>query len=456
MRLRPLFIGAAALALPHAANAADRWLLHDAVGASDAWTISGSERVRYEGLDGQFRPGANSTEHLTSLRTTLFAQYASGPIRIGGEMYDSRAYGGRTDGSIGTGEINTFELVQGYVAADFKAPFGPGSTASVQAGRMTLNLGSRRLVAADDYRNTINSYTGVKLEAKTASNQRLTLIYTLPQIRLPDDLPSVVHNRTHFDRESNGLTLWGGAFSTPGLPDGMLFDAAFYGLGEKDFSGHATRDRRLRTASARVIRNPAPGTVDFEAEAAYQYGSISASTAPGAARLDVAASLVHLDIGYQFTGPWKAHLSAEYDRASGDDAKSSYGRFDTLFGSRRNEYGPPGIYAAIGRANISTPGIRLEVTPNARWDAFAVYRGLWAASATDGFSTTGVRDPTGKAGHYAGQQVEGRVRYWLAPDALRLEANGAVLVKDGLLKDAPNAPHHGTTHYVALSLTASF
>ena len=31
-----------------------------------------------------------------------------------------------------------------------------------QAGRFTLNLGSRRLVAADDYRNATNGYTGLK------------------------------------------------------------------------------------------------------------------------------------------------------------------------------------------------------------------------------------------------------------------------------------------------------
>jgi hypothetical protein len=36
--------------------------------------------------------------------------------------------------------------------------FGPGSKLGFQAGRFTLNLGSRRLVAADDYRNTTSGY----------------------------------------------------------------------------------------------------------------------------------------------------------------------------------------------------------------------------------------------------------------------------------------------------------
>ncbi len=56
----------------------------------------------------------------------------------------------------------------------------------------------------------------------------------------------------------------------------------------------------------------------------------------------------------------------------------------------------------------------------------------------------------------AGQQVEGRVRYWIFPAALRLEVNAVVLFKAGLLLDAPNAPRTGNTRHVAVSLTQTF
>jgi hypothetical protein len=42
--------------------------------------------------------------------------------------------------------------------------FGTGTKLGLQAGRFTLNLGSRRLVAADDYRNTTNGYTGIRAD----------------------------------------------------------------------------------------------------------------------------------------------------------------------------------------------------------------------------------------------------------------------------------------------------
>jgi hypothetical protein len=275
-------------------------------------------------------------------------------------------------------------------------------------------------------------------------------------MRRPDDLPSILKNQVAFDRESTDLVLWGGAVAKPGLPGGLAVDALFVGLDEHDGHARPTRDRALRTADARVIRNPAVRRFDFEVEAAYQFGSVRAGTRPADPELDVSATFFHADAGYTFGSAWKPRLSVEYDRASGDDDKASYGRFDTLFGMRRGDFAPGGIYSAFVRTNISTPGVRLEATPSPRLDGFLGYRLLWAASATDSLASTGVRDPTGRSGTYAGQQAEGRVRYWIVPNALRLEVNAAVLFKAGLLVDAPNAPRTGDTRHVAAQLTATF
>ena len=73
------------------------------------------------------------------------------------------------------------------------------------------------------------------------------------------------------------------------------------------------------------------------------------------------------------------------------------------------------------RSNLISPGVRLEVTPSPRWDAFVTYRPLFLASATDSFATTGVRDRTGRSGNFAGQQIETRLRYWAIPDAMLLD-----------------------------------
>jgi hypothetical protein len=429
------------------------WRLHEAVGAPKALKLSGSVRARYEVIDGQARAGLPSSEDLVNFRSTLLAEYTSGAFRFGTELWDSRVYGGKRGGAVSTGEVNALEFVQAYAAADFRA--GAGAHGTLQAGRFVMNLGSRRFVAADDYRNTTNGYTGVKLDLTGKGGAAATLFYTLPQVRLPDGQPALLDNRVRFDRESGDLKLWGAIAAAPVAGLG-LGEAGFIGLQERDAPGRPTRDRNLRTVTARLIRNPAPHRFDYETEAAYQFGEVSAGTAASAPALDVSAYFVHLDAGYQFAGRWKPHLSVEYDRVSGDHGAGRYNRFDTLYGMRRGDFAPAGLYNAIARANLSTPGLRLEATPSARLDGFVTVRAMWLASETDAFSATAVRDASGRSGRHAGEQLEGRVRYWLVPDSLRLEADAAWLHKGRFLEAAPNRPAPGDTAYLSLNLTASF
>ncbi len=431
-------------------------LLHAAIGAPDDLVISGSLRGRYETMDGQSRAGFGASDELYSIRSTLLAEYRGDGLRIGAEMFDSRAYGSKPGSAIGTSEVNTFELVQAYVGADLIAPFGAGSKASVQFGRFMLNLGSRRLVAADDFRNTTNSYTGGRVDLRLRGGVAATFIYTLPQMRRPDNLAAILDNKQQVDRESFDLQLWGGLLTKARAIGPAMAEIGYFRLREQDTPGRPNRSRNLHTIDARLIRDPAAGKIDGEGEIIYQIGSVRASLAPTARPLDVSAWFLHLDSGYSFPGSLKARLSMEYDYASGDGSGRSYGRFDTLFGMRRADFPPSGIYAQIGRANISTPGVRLEIAPTPRLDAFMVYRAMWLADRTDAFSTTGVRDPNGRSGSFAGHQIEGRARYWLIPRILRGEVNAAWLDKGRFLKTAPNAPRTGNTTYGAFAMTASF
>ncbi|MBO0749135.1 MAG: alginate export family protein, partial [Porphyrobacter sp.] len=91
--------------------------------------------------------------------------------------------------------------------------------------------------------------------------------------------------------------------------------------------------------------------------------------------------------------------------------------------------------------------------PSKRWDGFVAYRALWLDSATDSFAFTGVRDPSGASGKFAGHQVEARARYWLVPKMLRLETGGAVLFNGRFLDSAPNANGFGDPLYGYVDLT---
>lgn len=460
--IRPLSIVLATLwliaaALHPAAHAAERnaWTIHSSIDATDNLKLSGSFRTRYEAIDGQPRPGLDASQDLLTFRTKLFAEYTWNNVRIGGELYDSRAYLSEAGSGVGTGEVNAFEPVQAYVAVDFKDPLGERTSASVQAGRFMLNLGSRRLVAADDYRNTTNGYTGLKVDVKRAGGPSASIIYTLPQRRLPDDLPSVLDNDIKLDKEGSALTLWGGIVTLPNAIGRSAVELSYFNLTEKDQPDLATRNRRLHTWSARLFKDSAPGTWDCDLEGMYQTGSIAASTAASAEILDVNAYFYHLEVGYQSSGAWTPRFSIEYDEASGDDRARDYRRFDTLFGMRRADLAPSGTYSAVARANIRAPGLRLELTPSSRLDAFVSYKALWLESRTDSFSTSGVRDPAGRSGDFAGHQLDTRLRYWLIPKMLRFEGDVVLLFKGRFMESAPNAPRTGDTHYYSLSLTMS-
>ncbi|HET9642715.1 MAG TPA: alginate export family protein [Burkholderiaceae bacterium] len=424
--------------------------------AGDGLSLSGNLRLRGEAIDGQARAGVNSSDALFETRLQLRAQWQHDWLRLVAELHDSRAWGANPGTPLSTGEVNALEPAQAYVQADLGDWLGRGTSTSVQAGRFGLELGSRRLLAMDDYRNTITAYTGLRADVSTSGGIRATALYVLPLLRLPDDGPSLRRNAAELDRESFDTVLWGGFLARQRKGSALLAEASFLHLGERDAPGRPTRDRSLNSLGLRVLRDPRPAAFDWGLEGIYQWGGISASLAPTAARQAVSATFLRLHAGYSFPGAWKPHVLFEFDRASGDGRGPTYGRFDFLYGMRRADLGPAGLYNAVGRSNVISPGIRVEVTPSQRVDGFIGYRALWLADRFDAFSTTGVRDPSGNSGDFAGRQLDSRVRYWLVPGRLRFEADAVLLGKGGSLRHAPNAGPGRTTRYGSLNLTASF
>lgn len=427
--------------------------LQSVIGSPENFRISGSVRLRYESLDGQPRAGFRAEDEQLALRTILSAAYGSGPVRVSAELHDSRAWLHQDRSPISSNEINTLELVQANLSATINDPFGKNSRLDLQAGRMTIGLGSRRLVAADDYRNATNGYTGLRLDMKTAGGLAATAIYVLPHIRLPDDLTSLRAQRSKWDRESFDMQLFGGLVSKRDAIGTAMLEAGYFGLRERDWEGHLTRDRHLDNFSTRLIRDPAPSHFDFELEAIYQTGTIRTRSQPSAPLQSVSASLVHADAGYTFAAHPKLRVSIEFDRATGDAPGGKYGRFDTLFGMRGADFAQSGIYNAVGRTNITSVGFRVELPLTHGWEAYATYRPMWLTEPTDSFSTTGVVDPTGASGDFAGHQIELQVRYWLVPKLLRAQINALWLGKGRFLRSAPNAVTPHDTQYLATTLS---
>lgn len=156
-------------------------------------------------------------------------------------------------------------------------PFLDESKSEIRLGLQTLNLGSRRLVARNSHRNTVNAFTGAFWEWRAKEGPTIQGFYFLPQDRLPSDAASLLGNRIHHDEERFDLQFWGLHSQWGGLPLGG--EAYYYGLNEGDAVGFATRDRNLHTFGLRFFRPRAKGPWDWDFESAAQFGSARGSAA---------------------------------------------------------------------------------------------------------------------------------------------------------------------------------
>ncbi len=451
-----LLIGSFTLGLPSAAAAEVNPLLA-AVGAPSGLVLRGSLRARVESIGGQFRPSAPDSDSLLSTRLILFGEYDLGPIRFGGELRDARGYGQKHASTAGVGEVNALEPLQAYARLDLDGAAGEGSTGGLTAGRFTMEVGSGRLVGRPDFSNSVNSYTGARLDLKSAAKDQLTAFWTKPSLRAPADAAGIRDNKVEWDGIQHNIAFFG-ASGVKSVGAGVSLEGFGYRLAERDRADQPTRDRRLTTLGARLLRPAADGRIDFDLEGARQSGSIRLSTAPTDLRaVTVRAHLIHAEVGRKFATAWSPRLSLHLDRATGDDSDPDrYGRFDALYGSTRSDFGPTGLYGALTRSNLDSVGLRVEAAPSKRLDGFVMTRALWLEDRTDSFAKTGVRDKAARSGRYAGTQLEGRVRYWLVPKRLRIETGAAFLAKGRFLETAPNAPATGDTAYGYLDIATEF
>lgn len=444
------------------ALAADRepWRIDEALGTPDWFTLSGSHRVRYQTLDGQFRPGLTGSDQAFVMRTLLRAELDFDSIAFVGEFEDSRGWLMDDGSAISSSVVNAAELLQGYAALRFDDFLADGSKTEIQAGRWTRDVGSGRLMGRHNFRNTIDSYTGINFDWKDKDGRELFLFYALPVTKLPSDIPSLLENEIEFDDQDFDLQFWGGWYSETKLLLGGNIEFYFFGLSERDDPlERETRNRRIYTPGTRWVRAPKAGKFDWEIENGFQFGQSRNSTSPAdLTDLDVWARFHHFEAGYTFDAPWSPHILLEYDFFTGDPdpADGEINRFDPLFGPRRFDLGPSDIYGPLVRANLKSPGVRVEVKPNNRTDGFLFYRAVWLDEARDAFGQGNIRDATGASGKFAGQQIEGRVRYWVVPQNVRLDIGGAIFFNGEFVENAPNATGQGDTTYFYADLEFTF
>ena len=437
------------LALPAPALAADD------TQEDDGFEIEGSVRARFERIEDEFRPGKLPDETIWSTRALVKAEYATGPVRLVGELLDARAYGIDPGSTVSTSTVNVLEPIQAYAEFDL-GEVADGWNTSLQAGRFTMKYGSGRLVSRIGFSNVTTSFTGARIALASQGGDKISLFWTMPQERLPGDAASIRDNEFELDREGSDLQLFGAHYQSRLDALDASLELYGYGLLEDDRPDRATRNRQLFTPGVRLLRKPRDGTFDFDFEAAYQLGTIRTGKAVTAAEQDVSAWMLHAEAGRTLGGPAGLRIAALFDAASGDRAGGDYTRFDPLFGARSSTFGPTANFGPLSYSNILSPGLRLAAKPSKRLDGSLSVRLAWLQRESDSFAKTGVVDPLGNAGRFAGTQYEASLGYWIVPKSIRVGLGAAYLSKGRFLEQAANAPATGDTRYILSDVTFSF
>lgn len=411
------------------------WRLQSAAGLPDWLRISGEARLRYETLHDQFRAGAGLGDHedLWLLRTSVLTEVVQDPLTVAVELLDSRAYGVDDTTPVDTTLVNAIDLLQTNAAVDL-GKLGSG-THRLLVGRETINLGSRRLVARNQFRNTINAFTGVDWEWST-KERTVRAFWTMPVRRRPADFASLEDNEPEFDDQDLDVQFFG-LHAGLAVGERTNFEAYLFVLDE---TGSGTRHRELFTPGLRLVRAAKAGDFDHDLESAVQFGDSRAATSAVSPDLDHRAWMAHASIGYTFDAPWRPNVRLAYDHASGDSDPNDgdNGRFDTLFGARRFDFGPTDLWGAFARSNIRSPELRLTLRPSEDTEVMVAWRDVHLAAERDTWTTAGVRDASGASGDHVGQQLEARLRYDLVPRSVRLEGGAAFLFAESFLDRAPN------------------
>lgn len=418
-------------------------------------SISVQHRARYEYLHHQFRsfvPPGN--EEVIALRTLVDVNYRLfEDVLVGVELEDSRVYRA-DDVFLNTTIGNAVELLRAYVAVELDDVAGGSVFAS--GGRLTMDVGSRRFVARNRYRNTINGFTGVDVRwvgGETLPGTVLRAFWTLPVQRLPNRPAALRDNGITFDRETLSVQFWG-LFAGQRLAEAHNAELFFFRLDEGSTEKRPTQARDLYTIGFRFFSPPRPGFVDYQVEGAYQFGRSTPRVI--GRRLDVFSHFHHGEVGYSVEAPLPFRVAAQFDYASGDrdPLDQSWERFNTLYGARRFDFGPTGIYGPFARTNLLSPGVRVQTSPWKTVNGFLAYRGYWLASSRDAWVPARVSDPTGEAGSFIGSQVELALRWFVLPGNVSVEVGYAHLFAGSFIRQASDRP--GSTDYAYVQTVLAF
>ena len=431
------------------------WNLHDTLHLPDWLTVGLENRTRYESLSDTFKasqagpaPKAGGGDQQIALQTDLWIQAKLGKFRFATEFMDARALSSdsglaNTPNPPNNTMVDTLDFTQIYASWADKNTLSSGLGVEVKAGRQTMDLGSRRLVARPVFRNTVNNFTGLRIRVLDYGRWQLNAFGTMPVLRFPNysktpsngDLNLVAPNANllvngdqQWDHEDTHTWFSGGILEGYDVVKNVNTELALYSLNESDSNNNATRNRQYLTPNIRFYSKPTKGRFDFVAEGMGQFGTVQFNTSDNSHQQNHQAWSNHLETGYSFDLPMSPRFLVEYDWASGSknyaNAAGTDGRFDPLYAASDLDFGSTGIYSAFQRSNINSPGARFNFSPRKDITVSLQQRAIWLASAGDCWGGTScstssasgaapglVGNNKGTSGDYVGDQIGASSRY---------------------------------------------
>lgn len=307
-------------------------------------------------------------------------------------------------------QTNPFDIVQAHL---YWQKMG-GSDWNLRVGRQTINVGSKRLIAAPIWKNTVRSFEAIRLQG----NASWVAIDAFAGRR-------VIIESDKFDRWSKGEVLWGVSAQGALLPD-LALQTYFFGLnptvdnaisedGQQGSSARYTPGFRL---NFKWMRN-----LSLEWEGMFQFGHLSNDS--------ILAFSSAIDLGYQLQVDGQPRFDLLYTIASGDsdpdDGVSN--TFVPLFASVHKYMGHLDLFRAQNVHELALvnqmqllQGLSLRLAAHVFW--LYTTRDHW-------YNTSGkkVRDARvdPMPGGMVGGEVDGRLRWSIFP-YWTLELGGGVFI----------------------------
>ncbi|MGV3519352.1 MAG: alginate export family protein [Luteitalea sp.] len=366
------------------------------------WLDLGVEfRTRVEHHDNDYRRRVPAVDDLLLLRTRLYVgiRQRLDPFRFVVELTDSRRLGGQF--APDDRDVNVTEPIQAYAELHFARGAGAGRPVSVKVGRHAFETLDRRLIARNEWRNTTNTFDGVRATVgRPTGAWQVDLLALKPVRRLLSGL----------DQPDRAQWLTGAIVDARRWSRVATLQPYYLRLSQDGARAATGLSRDIHTVGVRAYGVAGRTGLDWDVDLAAQRGD----DGPRSHRATAAV----VEGGYSTAQAWRPRVSVNHTYASGDrnpfDQASE--RFERLFGFAR----PFSASDYLQWENLRASKLRIELTPSAVLRVDAGLSGYWLASATDRWNVAGLRDLSGQSGTFMGHEFDVRVRF---PIGTRLGVN---------------------------------